>query len=306
MNDTLSRLFDSPDGATLRFRCEALLAHMDVRPLVDAFFAYRRHAVLPPFDAPCAALGFFPDGFYPSDEFFTPAKRLFDAASIPHAAGFMAVYYAVLPETLALCERYGVPKDIARGASRAWLNAACAYRARYGTCGVEDYITLGSLLCPELFCVGALQMRLCAFPYDDVSFPDGCVRNGQPIVQVHVPDGADLSRASLDNAYDRAVELFGTELFLADSWLLYPEHEHMLPADSAIRGFMRDYHVFHVDTTCDYEGLWRVFGKKADYRTAVLPTDTTLQRAYATRVAEGLPIGSGVGVMRRKKADKNG
>ncbi len=301
MNDLISQLFDFPDGATLRSACEMLLARMDVRPLVEAFFEYRRQAVTPsPFDAPCASLGYFPDGFYPADEFFSPAKRLFDAASISHAAGFMAVYLAVLPETLALCEIHGVPEDVALGAPKAWLKEVCAYHTRHGVYGVEDYITLGSLLCPELFCVGPLQMRLCDFPYDDVSFPDGPVRFGQPIVQVHVPNGADLSRDSLDSAYARAVELFGAELFLADSWLLYPEHEHMLPTDSAIRGFMRDYHVFHVDTTYDYEGLWRVFGKKEDYRTAVLPARTTLQRAYAARVAQNLPIGSGVGVMRYK------
>ena len=139
-------------------------------------------------------------------------------------------------------------------------------------------------------------MRLCAFPYEHFDTGFGILHQNDPVVQIHVPECADLSQSALEQSYRLAYSLFGVPYFFADSWLLYPPHREMLPPDSAIRGFMEDFSVIETDETHDYEGLWRIFGKQTDYRKASLPQKTSLQRAYAERVAKGLPIGSAVGI----------
>lgn len=298
MNSALDFLFeDDPFGKSLRAYCKGLLAQLDVAPLTKSFFACRRQGHVPDdIHAPCAALGYFSDGFYPADTFFAPARRLFDRVRLPHAIGFMAVYYAMLPTTGLLYKQYNVPEDIFQKTALLWRQAVESCYRKNGYWGIEDYVELASFFIPELYPVGSLQMRLCAFPYEDITFPGGCVKYGQPVIQVHVPQGADISRPMLQAAYDRACDLFGIRLFMADSWLLFPAHAQMLPADSAIRDFMSDYSIFRSETTQNYEGLWRVFGKRNAYRASDLPTHTSLQRAYAARVAAGLPIGSGVGL----------
>ncbi len=297
MNSALDFLFENyAFGTSLRAYCEALLSRMDVTPLLRSFFDQRRLCRFAHTTAPCSALGYFPDGFYPAEAFFSPAKQLFDQMRLPHATGFMAVYYAMLPLTQSLYRQHSVPEDIFQKTALLWLQAVKNSYQKNGCWGIEDYIELAGFFIPELYPIGSLQMRLCAFPYEDITLPCGRVRHGQPVIQVHVPTGADLSRPLLNAAYDRASALFGIRLFMADSWLLFPAHEQMLSADSSIRGFMSDYSIFRSEATYDYEGLWRVFGKRDSYQASELPTHTSLQRAYTARVAAGLPIGSGVGV----------
>ncbi len=276
---------------------DKILSQIDADSLADSFFDCRKEAVaLSENNAPAARLGFFPEGFYPEHAFFSPAKKAFDAAHIDRNAGFLAVLIYFSVHTLDIYRAYGLPESVFAASLGEVGKAARAFYAKHGFYGAEDYVWLNCFLIPELFTVGSLQMRLCAFPYERFDTGFGILHQNDPVVQIHVPECADLSQSALEQSYRLAYSLFGVPYFFADSWLLYPPHREMLPPDSAIRGFMEDFSVIETDETHDYEGLWRIFGKQIDYRKASLPQKTSLQRAYAERVAKGLPIGSAVGI----------
>ena len=276
---------------------DEILSQIDADSLADSFFDCRKEAVaLSENNAPAARLGFFPEGFYPEHAFFSPAKKAFDAAHIDRNAGFLAVLIYFSVHTLDIYRAYGLPESVFAASLGELGKAARAFYAKHGFYGAEDYVWLNCFLIPELFTVGSLQMRLCAFPYERFDTGFGILHQNDPVVQIHVPEHADLSPNALEQSYRLAYSLFGVPYFLADSWLLYPPHREMLPPDSAIRDFMEDFSVIETDETHDYEGLWRIFGKQTDYRKASLPQKTSLQRAYAERVAKGLPIGSAVGI----------
>lgn len=286
-----------PDDAVRQ--CTALLARLDCEMLTRAFFSEmppRRRNVS--CKAPAARLGYFPDGFYPEREWFTPAKALFDSAGVRRESGFLAALVDLIPHTREIYRANALP-DAVLAASLAKIGEnACAFYASHGFYGVDDYVWLCCFLAPELFAVGSLEMRLCSFPYPAAHIGGKAIRCGDPVIQVHVPCHADISRQALDRSYAAACRLFGTDVFLADSWLLFPEHRQILPPDSNIRSFMADYTLLEVSRTFDYEGLFRIFGRRADYRYEDLPKDTALRRAYAERVRRGLPIGSAVGLFR--------
>ena len=288
------------DAAEQAARQTEILGEAAVCGLTDAFFSSGSGRLIPPGTAaPAARLGYFPDGFYPADEFYTPARRAFSAAGIPETAGFLALFLCFYPRTREIYRTYGIPERVLNASVGCIGADARAHFGEHGFFGVSDAIWASCFLIPELFQVGSLQFRLCRFPYPDFALDGYTVREGDAVIQVHVPDGADLSAAALDDAYSRAVELFGTDVFYADSWLLFPEHQIMLPQTSRIRAFAAAYTLVEEYRTMDYEGLFRVFGRRDAYRYEELPQKTSLQRAYAERVRKKLPIGSAVGVMRR-------
>lgn len=276
---------------------DEILSQIDADSLADSFFDCRKEAVaLSGNTAPAARLGFFPEGFYPEHAFFSPAKKAFDAAHIDRNAGFLTVLIYFSVRTLGIYRAYGLSESVFAASLGELGKAARAFYAKHGFYGAEDYVWLNCFLIPELFTVGSLQMRLCSFPYEWFDTGFGILHQNDPVVQIHVPECADLSQSALEQSYRLAYSLFGVPYFFADSWLLYPPHREMLPPDSAIRGFMENFSIIETDETHDYEGLWRIFGKQTDYRKAALPQKTSLQRAYAARVAKGLPIGSAVGI----------
>ncbi len=122
--------------------------------------------------------------------------------------------------------------------------------------------------------------------------------DGKKAIMLHLPENSDLSKEKRFESYKLARRYFGDFPIIADSWLLYPEHKKMLSKDSSIVDFMNDFDMIYTHETTDYSELFHVFGRLADYSYDNLPQNTSLQKAYAERIIKGMPIGSGVGVLR--------
>lgn len=245
--------------------------------------------------------GFFKDGFYPEKELFTPAKNEFESAGININEGFLALFLYISQKTLSIFKKARIDEEIFLNALKYIGKCAERFKKKNGFYGVDDYIWLSSLFVPELYHIGVLQFKLCAFPYKATTLSGTTISKNQTVIQVHVPENASLTEQNLKDSYSGAVKLFGTDIFLADSWLLFPEHKSMLDSKSSIMRFAKSYTVIDTYTTYDYEGLWRIFGKMNNYVYENLPQSTALQRAYAERVKMALPIGSAVGIMKYGK-----
>lgn len=228
-------------------------------------------------------IGFLPDGFYPQDEFFTPLKEAFAKASIDEERGFSEVIKYLYAKAKVYYEKYGIPGD--------FYDDAVPYLQ-------TNSVYVWNCLLPalELFQIYGIQFKLCRFDFTDEKLKTATVSKGQSIIQIHIPKGADISKSNLDSAFQRASLLFGTTVFTMDSWLLFEEHLKILPETSRIKQFAERFKIIDSDTTYNYENMKRVFGNTPLSEIQNIKSPTLLQRFYADRIAQNLPVGSAVGI----------
>jgi len=120
---------------------------------------------------------------------------------------------------------------------------------------------------------------------------------GVPVLNVHIQEGADLSPELVAGSLQTAKEFF-TRYFpvtqfkalICYSWLLHSGLKDLLPSDSRIIQFAKNFEVIS-QTNDDTQAIERIFGKrfrrKADY-----PQETRLQRgALRDRSKLGYALG---------------
>ena len=108
-----------------------------------------------------------------------------------------------------------------------------------------------------------------------------------------------MDKESCDAAYAQAREFFKDEVgenlhFICHSWLLYPEHENILPKHTNVYRFFSEYDVFE-SAENEGEDLWRLFDTE-DRNPNRLPTNTSLRRNYVEHMKKGGKVGWGLGV----------
>ena len=130
-----------------------------------------------------------------------------------------------------------------------------------------------------------------------------CLNEESTVITTHIPrTGEPLSPDACDKAFRRAIELFSSRLnlnpcvFTCSSWLLFPEHEKMLPATSNIVAFSKRFELLgggiHLESS---PNLWRIFDT-LEQNPDRLPTDTSLRRAYEDYLRRGEKLGWGYGI----------
>jgi len=234
-------------------------------------------------------------------------------------------------ETLFFDET-GAPKDSAFGVMAVFLAAALRTREMYDEIGIHSSVyddTMGFFLCVlndnlattgapafygaawwyhrqlscQIFKLGVLEFemthlneqnaRICGMP------------EGEPVLSVHIPSGAVMTRDALDESYRMARKFFRTfypgfnyRTFFCSTWLLAPALRGLLPAGSRILNFLSDYEILHSDE--DNDGfavrLFHTNEKITDYN--LLPENTSLQRAAKKYLLQGGKIGWTTGVIR--------
>ena len=136
------------------------------------------------------------------------------------------------------------------------------------------------------------------------------LKAGQPVLNVHIPGAADLSREALDASYAMARAFYREYPFMClnnggypqgimcHSWLLSPTLRTLLKENSGIRRFAEDFTLTHSESESKgcYYFLFRV---REDTPTADLPEDTSLRRAVKAYLMAGGGIGSGYGLLSR-------
>ncbi len=150
------------------------------------------------------------------------------------------------------------------------------------------------------FALGRLQFETVDFGHRYEK--DGVVLTpATRVINVHIPrTGTPLDEAECDAAFARAKLFFAKQTgevcaFVCHSWLLYPEHEHMLSHRSNVYQFMKRFDIFHAGTSKQREDLWRLFDTD-EQRWDKLPRDTSLRRAYVEHLKRGGQVGWGHGV----------
>ncbi len=223
---------------------------------------------------------FFEDAFYPYD-FFGKLKTL---ALSPEVSS-LYIYVSLLERSLCdFTSRIENTEVFFETSKRIW-EAAKEYHAQNGYYGLYDYHFLANYVRTNILRLGAFEYQLGLF-------------DGKKAIMLHVPDKASMEKENRLFSYRLARQYFGQYPIVGDSWLLFKEHKKMLPENSSIVSFFDDFDIVSAYETYDYSELFHVFGRLKDFSYENLPKETSLQRAYAERVKNSLPIGSGVGILK--------
>lgn len=128
------------------------------------------------------------------------------------------------------------------------------------------------------------------------------LRRGVPVLEVHIAEGSPMTHALCRASYLEA-ERFVAEhfpertfdAFVCSSWLLDSQFQRILPPESNIVKFQKDYHMVPL-LSDEKETYWRVFGKAEVDKAS---RDTALRRAIIEFAEAGGKLHGGGGFMLR-------
>ena len=182
------------------------------------------------------------------------------------------------------------------------------YRQEFGVFGFDRGFWAWRQTCGKIFRLGSLEFEYTTMTIENAAYTG--IAPATPVLSVHIPSGADLSREALDDSYAQARAFFPAhpEVCLKDgqppvaitcgSWLLCPKLRKLLKETSGIRRFAEDFELRHVLESSDsvYHFL---FWATAETPKEELPEDTSLRRAVKKHLMDGGAIGSGYGLLTR-------
>ena len=235
--------------------------------------------------------------------FYEGADRLAEAgkaANVHPYASHTLFYLALSPQLRAYYAGFGELSDeLFYGAMADLSCKANECFAVYGIWGSFVSPWFARFFNHTLYTLGRLEFCLTPCPYDCAE--DGVeLKKGDLCIDVHIPSRGPLTRALLDDAYQKAADFFCGRLeglptvFHCESWLLADFHDEMLPPDSGILLFAHDYRFRR--KAPDEGDLWRIFGHEDTDKPNGLSEDTALRRAYKARLIAGLPVYGGEGL----------
>lgn len=211
----------------------------------------------------------------------------------------MLYLLCLLPDLEEQYGREGIPTRFFHSFVENLKQAACNCQKIHGVWGTDIAWWLIDFFKLKLFSIGRLQ-----FKRRKLRKAMGGYAEGSYYIDVHIPGGAPLTPALCAASYAEAAAFFraryGMEhiLFGCHSWLLSPELRTILPENSNILAFARDYTILQTrmdPTSSAVSFIFHVPGVPADLET--LPEETSLQKALKTYLQGGKTINTAFGIL---------
>lgn len=222
----------------------------------------------------------------------------------PYTADLL-IFLCMTRRLRALYAERGISEEIYRQSALdlKWKLWEC--KAVKGICGSFVAAWFPGFFDLTRFAIGRLQFEV--IPFGDTYEKDGVRLTPESLViNVHIPrTGTPMDKESCEASYERAAAFFADAVgepccFVCHSWLLYPEHLHMLSPSTNVYRFASEYDIVRSGTNSGND-LWRLFD--TDERDPdKLPADTSLRRAYVGYLKNGGKPGWGMGVRRHRSA----
>lgn len=177
---------------------------------------------------------------------------------------------------------------------RIWLGCC---KEETGLWGMKQFDWLCGTLKAKLWRLGRMQFERITYEEGPYSGNGITLQDGDTVINTHIPQGEPLTDALRTDAFAQAVRFFGSNVFLCESWMLWPAHYEMLKPESNVIAFMNDFDIFKQKEIPGVADLWRIFGYLPEYTPDRLPEKTSMQRAYKKRLKEnGGLTGFGYGI----------
>lgn len=156
----------------------------------------------------------------------------------------------------------------------------------------------------KIFALGRFQYEEKVFE-GNIYKKNGIVLNkGDVVYNFHIPSsGKAFDKSARITSYRKAYDFFGCKekgenlVLVCNSWLLYKEHDKILPQNSKILDFMQDFDIVESTDKEIFDDSWRVFGKYHTMPVEQLPRDSSLRKAVAEHLLAGGKMGNGFGII---------
>lgn len=148
------------------------------------------------------------------------------------------------------------------------------------------------------------QISMSLFRIGELEY-EFCEQEGEPVIAIHIPSDAALSKDTIGHSLEQAGIFFRTyypeyiyDKYTCDSWLLSPALRPLLSDKSNILSF-QDYFTILREDTEDKDYIEWLFQVPADTEVKDLPAATSLQKKVKETLMNGGAIGSAYGVIRK-------
>ena len=128
------------------------------------------------------------------------------------------------------------------------------------------------------------------------------LKQGDPVVNVHIPSFGKLLYPDVLDAYARAADFFqalfpdGHVWFHCETWMMYPPVHALIPKGNMTR-FTADYEVVSAYIDPNEDDRFRVFPHPPEDPVEIYPENTPLQRDLKAWLLAGNTMGLGHGLM---------
>lgn len=217
---------------------------------------------------------------------------------------WLSVYLVAALQTHRLYQFKGIDDSIFYETMGCFTRFVNEHLESYGTYSFDRAFWPHRQTSLRLFRLGTLEFERVNYKGQDLLL-DGVVvlRSGEPILSVHIPGDARLGGENCHASYDQAKEFFARfypefhyKAFFTHTWLLSPALQQLLPQESNILNFQKDYAICHMDEKDNGYIVW-VF-KSPKLKPEDFPEKTTLQRTIKNHVLRGGLVGSAAGIVR--------
>lgn len=213
----------------------------------------------------------------------------------------LTVYLAAAQHTQEIYAEMGIDTKIFIDTIKAFPRFLKEHKVSFGHYGFDRDFWIYRQLAMNIFRIGELEYEMTALPKS--SHPVGDVPEGAPILSVHIPSDAVLTRANLDETYRMAREFFARyfpsfryQCVYCSTWLLSPVLKQILKPGSRILEFQSDYEITHANFDSNSGMNW-IFKRNYDDFTQ-LPEDTFLMREMKKILLKGGKTGAGTGYVK--------
>lgn len=185
-------------------------------------------------------------------------------------------------------QKLGISEQIFMDTMACFSRFVREHMASFGCYGFDrGFWTVRQVSC-RLFRIGQLEYELRK-------------KDGQAIIDLHIPSDAKLQNSLLRHSYEEARALIGHTFpefadapYVCSSWLLSPDLKDLLPSTSNILKFQRAFTI--TNTFADQDFKEWVY-KRTDIPDTDLPENTRLQKNLKSFLLSGGIFRSGEGVL---------
>jgi len=213
----------------------------------------------------------------------------------------LAVYLAAALHTQEIYNKMGINNDVYIDTIKIFQRFLYEHRVSFGHFGFDRHFWIYRQLAAKLFRLGELEFEMCVLPND--ADPIASAQPGDPVLSVHIPSDAVMTREALDVSYRMVREFFARffpeyqyHCVYCSSWLLSPVLREMLKPGSRILDFQSDYEITWVNLEVNGGIKW-VFKRNYEDFTQ-LPEDTSLMRGMKKILVSGGKTGTASGYVK--------
>jgi hypothetical protein len=169
-------------------------------------------------------------------------------------------------------------------------------KQEHGEYGLEQFNWLKEHVQLRLFRLGRLQFQPYALDREVLVNGHIVIEQNRIVLNVHIPAGEPLRPGNVEESFGRAASFFRgiAPVYICQSWLLYPQLSEILPPDSNILHFQKQFEIYDVDVA-SRQAEERIFGRISDDPNNYAE-ESSLQRSAKAYLLEGHQLGSGYGI----------